>query len=82
MAESTPDGETALSLDDYKATILKLDEVRREAGDSYGDSVERCVKFCFPGRDMYKDFDFSQFHQQFYETVVAPVQATHLMYPD
>ncbi|KAJ5773291.1 hypothetical protein N7457_008187 [Penicillium paradoxum] len=69
-------------LDDYQAALRKLDEVYSLAGDSYGYAVERCVKFAFQGRDVYKDFGFSQFRQQFYDTVVAPVQATYLTFAD
>jgi hypothetical protein len=69
-------------LDDYQTALSRLDEVYRLAGDSYGDAVARCVKSEFQGRDIYKNFDFSQFRQKFYDTVVAPVQATYLMFPD
>jgi hypothetical protein len=69
-------------LDDYQTAVIMLDEVYRTAGDSYGDATTRCVKLEFQGRDLYKDFDFSQFRQQFYDAVVAPVQATYLMVPD
>ncbi|RYP52481.1 hypothetical protein DL768_002308 [Monosporascus sp. mg162] len=69
-------------LDKYQAALGQLDEVYRLAGDSYGYAAERCVKFSFLGRDLHKDFDISQFRQQFYEAVVAPVQATYLMFPD
>ncbi|SPO04608.1 uncharacterized protein DNG_07293 [Cephalotrichum gorgonifer] len=65
---------------DYPTAESKLDEVYREAGDSYGYATERCVKFAFEGRDIHRDFDFSQFRQQFYDAVVAPVQATYLMF--
>ncbi|RYP17413.1 hypothetical protein DL765_004543 [Monosporascus sp. GIB2] len=79
------EGESATSaslLDKYQAALGELDEVYRLAGDSYGYAAERCVKFSFQGRDLYKDFEFSQFRQQFYDAVVAPVQATYLMFPD
>lgn len=69
-------------LEDYETALSKLDEVYRLAGDSYGDAAARCVKLSFQGRDVYKDFSFAQFRRQFYDTVVAPVQATYLMFPD
>lgn len=72
----------ALQLDYYQDVVSKLEEVRLIAGDSYGDAAERCVKFTFPGRDLYKNFIFSQFRQQFYDGVVAPVQATYLRFQD
>jgi hypothetical protein len=85
FAENRQTGESvtqASLLDDYQAALSKLDEVYRLAGDSYGYAAERCVKFAFQGRDLYKDFSFSQFRQQFHDTVVAPVQATYLAFPD
>jgi hypothetical protein len=77
------EGATPASLlDDYQAALSNLDEVKRLAGDSYGYAAERCVKSSFQVQDRYKDFDFSQFRQQFHDAVVAPVQATYLMFPD
>lgn len=39
-------------------------------------------KFYMQGRDQCKDFGVAQFRQQFHDAVVAPVQATYLMFPD
>ncbi|KAK2877138.1 hypothetical protein FQN49_001382 [Arthroderma sp. PD_2] len=69
-------------LDVYRTAISSLDEVYRIAGDSYGYAAEKCVRFCFQGRDVCKDFEFSQFRQQFHDAVVAPIRATYLMFPD
>lgn len=85
FAETHQVGTSAASaslFEDYQAALIRLDEVYRLAGDSYGYAAERCVKFSFQGRDIYKDFDLSQFRKQFYDGVVAPVQATYLMLPD
>ncbi|EAW17235.1 uncharacterized protein NFIA_005990 [Aspergillus fischeri NRRL 181] len=85
FAEIRQTDESAMAaslLDDYQTALSKLDEVYRLAGDSYGDAAARCVKLEFQGRDLYKNFDFSQFRRQFYDAVVAPVQATYLMFPD
>ncbi|KAF2798221.1 hypothetical protein K505DRAFT_268188 [Melanomma pulvis-pyrius CBS 109.77] len=85
FAETRQAGNGAMPaslLDEYQAALSNLDEVYRLAGDSYGYAVERCVKFSFQGRDVHKDFDFSQFRQQFHDAVVAPIQATYLMLPD
>jgi hypothetical protein len=68
--------------EDYRIALSSLDEVYRLAGDSYGYAVERCVKLSFQCQDIYKDFDFPQFRQQFHDAVVAPIQATYLMFPD
>lgn len=59
-----------------------LVQVYSLAGDSYGYAAEQCVKFAFQGREVYKDFGFSQFRQQFYDTVIAPVQVIYLAFPD
>ncbi|KAF2126776.1 hypothetical protein P153DRAFT_424745 [Dothidotthia symphoricarpi CBS 119687] len=66
---------------EYKSAVKALDEVYRLAGNSYGYAVERCIKCSFQARDAEKDFQFCQFRQQFHDTVVAPVQATYLMFP-
>ena len=76
------DGVPTTLVDDYQSALSRLDEVYRLAGDSYGYATERCVKFSFEGRDLYNDFDFLRFRQQFYDVVVAPVQATYLAFPD
>ncbi|KAJ5637351.1 hypothetical protein N7490_007230 [Penicillium lividum] len=82
FAEFRHIGESASAslLHDYQAALRKLDEFYRLAGDSYGYAAECCVTFAFQGRDLYKDFEFFQFRQQFYDTVVAPVQATYLAF--
>ncbi|KAI1822192.1 hypothetical protein F4861DRAFT_515561 [Xylaria intraflava] len=66
---------------EYLTAVSRLDEVRRIAGCAYGDAAERCVKFSFPGRDVHKKFDVLQFRKQFYDDVVAPVQATYYLMP-
>ncbi|KAK1763701.1 hypothetical protein QBC33DRAFT_548990 [Phialemonium atrogriseum] len=76
------EGVPTTLVDDYQSALSRLDEVYRLAGDSYGYATERCVKFSFEGRDVYNDFDVSRFRQQFYDAVVAPVQATYLAFPD
>ncbi|TGJ82728.1 hypothetical protein E0Z10_g6058 [Xylaria hypoxylon] len=68
-------------IDDYRTAVSRLDEVRRIAGSAYGDAAERCIKFSFPGRDMYKNFDVLQFRKKFYDDVVAPVQAAYYLMP-
>lgn len=60
--------------------MSKLEKVYDKAGDSYGDAAQRCVRFSFQGRDVSKDFNFEQFRHQFYDTVVAPVQVTSLLF--
>lgn len=66
---------------DYRTAVRELDRVRRIAGSAYGDAAERCVKFSFSGRDVYKKFGFEGFRKHFYENVVAPVQATYYLMP-
>lgn len=69
-------------LDDYSTAVRKLDEVRRLAGDAYGNAAERCIKFVFQGSESTRDFDLPNFRCEFYNVVVAPVQATYDMIPD
>ena len=68
--------------EDYKSALSRMDEVYRLAGNSYAYAAERCIKFSFEGRDKLNDFDFETFRGQFYDVVVAPVQATYLAFPD
>ncbi|KAI8632050.1 hypothetical protein F5Y19DRAFT_422953 [Xylariaceae sp. FL1651] len=68
-------------IEDYRTAVSRLDEVRRIAGSAYGDAAERCIKFSFPGRDMYKKFEVLEFRKQFYNDVVAPVQAAYYLMP-
>ena len=65
----------------YTTALGRLDEVRRQAGDSYGNAVERCVKCVFRGSEKNREFDLPGFRREFYEVVVAPVQAVYLMMP-
>ncbi|KAI0098656.1 hypothetical protein GGR51DRAFT_537942 [Nemania sp. FL0031] len=67
--------------EDYCAAVGRLDDVRRIAGCAYGDAAERSVKFSFSGRDMNKKFDMPEFRRQFYDSVVAPVQAAYYLMP-
>ncbi|KAI1734074.1 hypothetical protein F4680DRAFT_454353 [Xylaria scruposa] len=67
-------------IEDYCTAVRRLDDIRRIAGTAYGNKAERCIKFCFPGRNHSKNFDVKQFRRTFYDHVVAPVQvAYHLM---
>ncbi|KAH7234152.1 hypothetical protein B0J15DRAFT_539082 [Fusarium solani] len=68
-------------LDQYDTAIDRLDDVYREAGDSYGNAVQRCIKSSFQGPKSTRQFNVEQFRIQFYNTVVAPVQATYSMMP-
>jgi len=82
IRQASGSAASASLLDSYLTALRMLDEVYRQAGDSYGLAAERCLKFSFSGRDLYNNFSFSQFRQQFHDTVVAPVQTTYLMFPD
>ena len=77
-----PVGSTATTMsDDFRIAESKIDEVYNQAGDSYGYAVQRCLRCEFPGRDVTKSLDFSTFRRHFYNSVVAPVQATYITYP-
>jgi hypothetical protein len=64
----------------YHQAQKSLEDVYREAGDSYGDAVSRCIKFSFDGSDAHNHLGSAQFRQKFYEVVVAPVQATCIIF--
>lgn len=69
-------------LDEWDVANGSLEDVYLEAGDSYGNAVQRCIKCSFQGPESTQKFNVEQFRIQFYNTVVAPVQATYLMMPD
>ncbi|KAK5653696.1 hypothetical protein OQA88_8727 [Cercophora sp. LCS_1] len=60
----------------------KVERVRHRGGDGYGDAIEKCYKFSFPGSESKRRFEIPDFRRTFYETVVAPVQATYQMMPE
>lgn len=67
--------------DDYDFAVHKVDEVYREAGDSYGYAVQRCLKFEFKGISSSRKLTFPAFRQTFHDTVVAPVSVKYLRSP-
>lgn len=67
--------------DDFDVANRLADRVYLEAGYSYGYAVQRCLRCEFPGRDVTKSFEFSQFRRSFFNGVVAPVQATFAAQP-
>ncbi|KAL3465441.1 hypothetical protein BJX64DRAFT_285383 [Aspergillus heterothallicus] len=70
-------GKEATSiLEDYQLAIDLADELHLDAGPEYGDAIKRCLRCEFPGRDVTKNFGYAQFRQEFFNGVVAPVQAT------
>ncbi|KAI0858308.1 hypothetical protein F4860DRAFT_527275 [Xylaria cubensis] len=78
---SAPLGINTSAVDDFEIANRQTDRIYLEAGDSYGYAVQRCLRCEFPGRDITKTFDFSQFRQNFFNGVVAPVHATYMMLP-
>ncbi|KAI1123241.1 hypothetical protein F5Y10DRAFT_252238 [Nemania abortiva] len=76
---SAPLGISSSAVDDFEIANRQTDRIYLEAGDSYGYAVQRCLRCEFPGRDVTKTFEFSQFRQNFFNGVVAPVQATYMM---
>lgn len=67
--------------DDYDFADRKVEDVYREAGDSYGHAVQRCLRFEFRGTDASRKLGSEAFQKAFYNTVVAPVQARHMKTP-
>ncbi|KAK8136615.1 hypothetical protein PG984_004555 [Apiospora sp. TS-2023a] len=67
--------------DDYVIATHQMQNVYLDAGDFYGDAVQRCIRCEFPGRDNTKNFHFEQFRRDFFSYVIAPVQATYALLP-
>ena len=68
-------------IEDYKVANNSLDRVFLDAGDFYGNACRLCLRFEFSGRDVLMNFGEGTFRQEFYNEVVAPVQATFSAMP-
>jgi hypothetical protein len=74
---TTTIGTTATNaVDNFIVAESLIDEVFAEAGGLYGNAVQTCIRFAFPGRDMTKNFSDATFRQYFHNLVVAPIEAT------
>ena len=69
-------GTTTNVVDDYDVADGLIEDVFDEVGEPYGNAVQRCIRFAFPGRDTTKNFSHAAFRQYFHNLVVAPVEAT------
>lgn len=70
-------GTTATNVvDDYDVADSLIEDVFDEVGEPYGNAVQRCIRFAFPGRDTTKNFGHATFRQYFHNLVVAPIEAT------
>lgn len=63
-------------VDDYDVADNLIEDVFDEVGDPYGNAVQRCIRFAFPGRDTRKNFRHAAFRRYFHNLVVAPIEAT------
>jgi hypothetical protein len=63
-------------VDDYDVASDLIEEAFDEVGEPYGNAVQRCIRFAFPGRDTTKNFSYATFRQCFHNSVVAPIEAT------
>ena len=63
-------------VDDYDIADGLIEDVFDEVGEPYGNAVQRCIRFAFPGRDTTKNFSHAAFRQYFHNLVVAPIEAT------
>ncbi|KAG9787054.1 hypothetical protein KCU95_g8070, partial [Aureobasidium melanogenum] len=69
-------GTTATNIvDDYDFAQSLIENVFRQGGNSYGDAVQRCIEFAFPGRPATRNFSDAAFREQFHHLVVAPIEA-------
>lgn len=63
-------------IDDYSVAESLIEDVFDEGGEPYGNAVQRCIRFAFPGRDTTKNFSHATFRRDFHNLVVAPIEAT------
>jgi len=63
-------------VDDFDIADSLIEDVFNEGGEPYGNAVQRCIRFAFPGRDTAKNFGHMSFRQDFHNLVVAPIEAT------
>lgn len=74
------DGAPISAIDDYDLTMKLADKLYFDVGSDYGDATMWCLRCEFPGRDTTKNFDHGSFKQNFFNSVVAPIQATFSYY--
>ena len=72
----TIDTNAKIGVDDYDIADSLIEDVFDEVGEPYGNAVQRCIRFAFPGRDATKNFGHATFRQYFHNLVVAPIEAT------
>lgn len=65
-----------IGVDDYDVADSLIEDIFDEVGEPYGNAVQRCIRFAFPGRDLTKNFGHATFRQYFHNLVVAPLEAT------
>jgi hypothetical protein len=70
------DTATTNVVDDYDVANSLIEDIFDEVGEPYGNAVQRCIRFAFPGRDTTKNFNHAAFRQCFHNLVVAPIEAT------
>ncbi|KAM0518057.1 hypothetical protein ACHAPE_004459 [Trichoderma viride] len=68
---------SAILKDDFRPLKLHLNRVEQEAGIYYFNAAQRCVYGVFLADQGQMDFDLEKFRNEFYSTVVAPLQATY-----
>lgn len=68
---------SAILKDDFRPLKSHLNRVEQEAGIYYFNAAQRCVYGVFLADQGQMDFDLEKFQNEFYSTVVAPLQATY-----
>lgn len=68
-------------LKDLDLAVELADRIYFDAGPAYANAIKRCLRCEFPGRDKGKHFGNDSFKQEFFNLVVAPVQATFDLTP-
>lgn len=70
------DTNAKTGVDDYDVADSLIEDIFDEVGEPYGNAVQKCIRFAFPGRDATKKFGHATFRQYFHNLVVAPIEAT------
>jgi hypothetical protein len=78
---SEPSAQPNNPLDDFDVAKYQISELYLDPGMSYGNAVDRCLRFLFPGPPQHNTFQFSSFRSTFFADVVAPIQATFELIP-
>lgn len=70
------------AIDDFDIAKALITDLASDAGSTYADATDRCLRFLFPGPEHLNKFSEPSFRLKFFEEVVAPLRALYEMMPD